>query len=119
MKLLLALIGLEAAALITEAALVSGIGQQPIAAAMLTAPTSATALLGVAAVLARIAGHALVPAASALLLVVRAARCAGPRRRRCGTPPVPTRWSASRGENARPPGPLHRSLDASPHPAAP
>lgn len=69
MKVLFVLLGLELAALLGEVALVAQIGQEPIAAAMLTAPTSTTALLGVAAVLARVAGRALLPAAAAFVLV--------------------------------------------------
>lgn len=67
--MLAVLLALELGALLGEAALVAQIGQEPIAAAMLTAPTSTTALLGVAAVLARIAGRALLPAAGAFVLV--------------------------------------------------
>lgn len=58
----LAALAVEASLLALEAALVSLIGQQPIAAAILTGPTTRVALLGAAAVVARIAGHALFPA---------------------------------------------------------
>ena len=62
LHLALAALAIELALLALESLLVHAIGQEPIAAAMLSVPSGRTALLGAAAVLARIAGHALFPA---------------------------------------------------------
>jgi hypothetical protein len=59
---LLIALAVEVSLLVLERTLVATIGQQPIAAAMLTAPTHGVAVLGAAAVVARIGGHALFPA---------------------------------------------------------
>jgi hypothetical protein len=64
---LAALLALDVLALAAEPLLARSVGQSPIAAAMLTAPASETAILGLGAVLARIAGHAILPAAVALV----------------------------------------------------
>ena len=62
-----AVVALELALLVAEQLLVRVLGLQAIAAAMLTAPTGGPALLGLAAVLARIGARALVPAAIAFV----------------------------------------------------
>ena len=77
---LIALVTLELVLLGIEAALVRGLGQQAIAAALLAAPASEAALLGLGAVLARIGAHALVPAAIALAAGVAATRWVTARR---------------------------------------
>lgn len=73
-RVLGSLVVLELALLIAEPLLVRSLGQQAIAAAMLTAPTGGPALLGLAAVLARIGARALVPAAIALAVAALVAR---------------------------------------------
>lgn len=73
-RVLGALVVLELALRIAEPLLVRSLGQQAIAAAMLTAPTGGPALIGLAAVLARIGARALVPAAIALVLGALVAR---------------------------------------------
>lgn len=80
------LLALEVALVGIEAVVVRCLGQQAIAAALLSAPTSEAALLGLGAVLARIGAHALVPAAIALALGAMATRWLTTRR-----------WAASRG----------------------
>ncbi len=61
-RLVVAAIAIEVSLLALERLLVHAIGQEPIAAAMLSVPTSRVAVLGAAAVVVRIAGHALFPA---------------------------------------------------------
>lgn len=73
---ILTAVALEIAALLAERMLVVVLGKQAIAAAMLTAPASGAAVLGACAVLARIAGHALIPAAAALVAGVAVVRWA-------------------------------------------
>ena len=62
------LLAIEVALVVVEELVVRSLGQQAIAAALLAAPTSEAALLGLGAVLARIGAHALVPAAFAVAL---------------------------------------------------
>lgn len=71
---LLALAMIEAAWLLAEMWLSRAVGQQAIASAMITAPRSATALLGAAAVLVRIIAHALFPALFTFLLTLTLTR---------------------------------------------
>jgi hypothetical protein len=68
-RLVLALVAVELAFVIAHLALQAITAERPLSAAMLAAPTSSDALLGVALVLSRIGALALIPAGSALVLV--------------------------------------------------
>jgi hypothetical protein len=72
-RFLLFAIVVEAALLLGEMLLVHAVGQRAIAAAMITAPKSGTALLGAAAVLVRITAHAIFPAICAFVAARKAA----------------------------------------------
>lgn len=73
-RLLLLAVVVEAALLLGELMVVRAIGQQAIAAAMITAPRTEAAVLGAGAVLLRITAHAIFPASMAFLMAWTAAR---------------------------------------------
>ncbi len=73
-RVLLLAVAIEAVLLLVEMLLVHAVGQRAIAASMITAPRSSTAMLGAATVLVRIAAHALFPALCTFLLALKATR---------------------------------------------